>query len=85
MDKFYFYSDPGHAWLEVHIATLKALGIQHKISGYSYRQDNLCYLEEDCDAPIFLEAYKNTYGTTPKILEEYQEDTPIRRYPSYHA
>jgi CTP:phosphocholine cytidylyltransferase-like protein len=51
-----FYNDPGHAWLEVQISDLKLLGIDKKISGYSYRNEELAYLEEDQDAGTYLNA-----------------------------
>jgi hypothetical protein len=52
-----FYNDPGHAWLQVQRSDLKLLGIEKKISGYSY-QDNegFVYLEEDQDAGTYLNA-----------------------------
>jgi hypothetical protein len=33
-----FYSDPGHGWLCVNYAELEELGIQDKISPWSYRR-----------------------------------------------
>jgi hypothetical protein len=76
-----FITDPGHGWLEVPIAEIKALGIADKISAYSYRKGNMAYLEEDCDAGLFLNA-----AGIPKtwIYRVYQENTPIRGYVSFH-
>ena len=58
--QYKFFSDPGHGWLEVPMAAVRKAGIQNKISNYSYRKVIGCveyaYLEEDCDAPLFLEA-----------------------------
>lgn len=35
--KFQFYADPGHGWVEVKRELLKELGIEDKISSYSYQ------------------------------------------------
>jgi len=69
--KFTFYSDSGHGWLEVPYAMIKELGIEDQISGYSYVKDPLkVFLEEDCDAPVFIEAYTKKYGKMD-IVEKY--------------
>ena len=71
-----FFSDPGHAWLEVEKKELETLGIASKISGYSYMKRNKAYLEEDCDAGLFIK----TKGLTSKDV---QDVPPIRNYESY--
>lgn len=48
--------DPGHAWLEVPIAELISLGIDEKVSSYSYLSGRHAYLEEDCDMPLYVAA-----------------------------
>ena len=57
-----FHADPGHAWLEVPIAHLKALGVERSISPYSYLSTRfgvtVAYLEEDLDAGTFITAAK---------------------------
>lgn len=58
---FKFYTDAGHGWLAVKIADVFALGIQDKISAYSYMHGMTAYLEEDCDAAVFIQAYKDKY------------------------
>jgi len=85
MDTFNFYTDPGHAWLEVPKSMLVELRIQWDISPYSYMKGRLAYLEEDCDAVTFFRAYKGKYGVSPSIEEVYQEVTPIRNYQSYQS
>jgi len=70
-------SDPGHGWLEVTRAELEALNLLDKISRYSYQRDALVYLEEDCDAPVFVEA-KKLRGEPLEVREEHQENTFIR-------
>ncbi len=76
-------SDPGHGWLEVPISELTRLGIAKQISPYSYRVGRMAYLEEDSDAGKYLDALKAAGEPRPKIIEVYQEYTPIRDYPSY--
>lgn len=82
--KFTFHTDPGHGWLEVPMSTIFALGIQNKISSYSYRRGDTAYLEEDCDASLFLEAWKQA-GHEFKLVEknEPRGRSFIRGLPSY--
>ena len=54
-----FISDPGHGWLEVTRQELERLGILNQITGCSFQKGGLVYLEEDCDAPRFLDAKEN--------------------------
>ena len=77
-----FYSDPGHGWLKVDIQDLKELSIADKISSYSYKKANTAYLEEDCDAYLFMETAKQK-GWQIEVKDHYQENTPIRNYPRY--
>jgi hypothetical protein len=77
--KLTFYADPAHGWLQVDRADLDTLGIGDKISPYSYSKGERVYLEEDCDAGLFIETAKGN-GWTINIKEMYQENTPIRNY-----
>jgi hypothetical protein len=59
---FTFFSDPGHVWLEVPMVLVESLKIENKISRFSFKNKNrdvfqMAYLEEDCDAAIFIKAY----------------------------
>jgi len=80
--KLTFHADPGHGWLEVEFSDLVELDIENKISPYSYARLDRVYLEEDCDAHLFMETAKQN-GWIINIQEKYQENTPIRNYPSY--
>ena len=80
--KYDFISDPGHGWLKVERAELIALGIIGKISHYSYQNRNDVYLEEDCDANVFIMA-KREKGELMDFREIHQENTPIRNYQSF--
>jgi len=81
--KFTFFEDPGHAWLAVPKKLIESFGIQKEISSCSYIYKDTVYLEEDCDARIFLKKYMEVYGETAKWDEVYQESTPIRGYKYY--
>lgn len=83
MKEYTFYEDPGHGWLAVPVQELVALGIHKKISQYSYRKGEIAFLEEDCDAGIFIEAKGGIENVPYKTI--HQDPTPIRNYPSYYA
>lgn len=86
--KYTFISDQSHGWLQVPLPELKALGIENRISNFSYqdlshrdRTENtglgVVYLEEDCDAMIFIQAkIKKMTGEnmTPESLEMFNAD-----------
>ena len=86
---FTFYCDPGHGWLQVTLADMVNVGLKpENFSQYSYRsrrtRDNsipVFYLEEDCDASKFVDAYVALNKCQPKIKEVYQEHTFIRDLP----
>ena len=79
---FVFYSDSGHGWLEVDREDLIELSLEKEITGFSYQDGEKVYLEEDCDAPLFVKVYELKYG---KIMyrEVYQEDCFIRNLQHY--
>ena len=82
---YIFHSDPGHGWIAVRLRELKELGIEKEISQYSYCKGDTVYLEEDCDAAAFFNAYTKVFGKSPTYRESYLERTPIRHYPRYQA
>ena len=51
-------TDPAHGWLTVPLAELRELGIAGDISKHSYidASKGIAYLEEDCDALLFIGA-----------------------------
>lgn len=80
MAQYTFYTDPSHGWLEVPETDILAAGLADKISSYSYIDPakRLVYLEEDCDAPLFMRAV----GLKPSDLAEvYQDESFIRDLP----
>lgn len=74
MKIYTFHIDPGHGWVEVPYSELVELGIQDTISKYSYRDGNTCYLEEDCDAGRWEDAYTAKYGK-PVYSDKHHDDS----------
>lgn len=82
-----FHYDAGHGWLKVTTYQLAKLGIYNQVSRYSYidiananpDQSYNVYLEEDCDANLFLNACKDK-GIEFTINEiDDGVNSPIRR------
>lgn len=77
------YSDPGHGWVKVRIAELKKLGIEDRITPYSYRRGDHAFLEEDCDAATFENALLAN-GVEPAYRHHVTDRrSKIRTYSSY--
>ena len=68
-----FINDPGHGWLRVPLTDIAALGIEEQITPYSYIEGNFAYLEEDLDAPRYLEALTAQGLPQPEITDQYVE------------
>ena len=82
MEKVY-HSDPGHGWLAVKLSDLQMLGIESKITPFSYVKGKTVYLEEDCDMSTFISAAKEK-GIEVKVKQGAQRDrSPIRYFKSY--
>ena len=81
--RYTFHSDLGHAWVAVKRAELRRLGLLDEISRYSYQNGETVYLEEDCDAALFI-AKKESLGE-PLTFREKHKDTDhyIRKFSSY--
>jgi len=69
--EYCLHSDPDHGWLCVEREEIARLGLSDKISDYSY-ESGLVYLEEDCDAPLFVRA-KLAAGETCTIVRVYSD------------
>lgn len=74
-----FYVLPSHGYLKVPVLEASVLGV--KFSHYSYYNDRIktLYLEEDCDAPKFLEAFKKRFNYEPKIIAKTRDDEEFIR------
>lgn len=81
-----FIEDPGHGWLEVPVEEVRRLCIEDQISGYSYvsKCGQFAYLEEDCDASLFIRA-KEARGEILLQKCEYQEHTFVRSLPRLNS
>ena len=80
---FHVYSDPGHGWCKVSRKTLAKLGIQDKITTYSYQRGDSVYLEEDCDLSTLIVALR-AKGIQPKFIEHTtNKSSKIRSYSHY--
>ena len=78
--KLTVYNDPGHGWVAIKRAVLIKLGIEHKISTYSYQRGQTVYLEEDCDMSTLISAARAA-GITLEFTEKYvNRHSPIRSY-----
>ncbi len=87
-----FYSDAGHGWLKVKLTDLFMLGIADKISPYSYMRDEWAYLEEDCDAQLYIKTYLTLRGLDETHMKDVfsvkefnakEKTSRIRNYYSY--
>jgi len=74
-----FHADPSHGWLAAPIDEI--LEAKLSISGYSYinRDEGMAYLEEDCDAIVFINHLKKN-NVPFTIADCTSDDHPIRSY-----
>jgi len=84
---FNFYSDPGHGWLRVDLASVNAVGLTPgSFSSFSYQNGPWLYLEEDCDASVFVKAYMARHNRPPVVKEHSSaKHSVIRNYPRIAA
>ena len=68
MLKLDYIQDPGHGWIAADRQMLAFLGLLEATSTYSYQDQDLIWLEEDCDAPRFLSALSRV-GIEYEIIE----------------
>ena len=79
--KIKWISDPSHSWLQVSKTWIRELNISTLISNYSYEDKTHVFLEEDCDAAIFIReshkaGYKINFAAIPELT--YNHDAPVR-------
>jgi hypothetical protein len=76
-----YHQDPGHGWIQVPLSEVERLNITP--SRYSYRDRAAAYLEEDCDAALWIEA-KRAAGEPYTITERHSNaDSFIRNLPRF--
>ena len=86
MKTYIWAVDAGHAWLAVKTKELAELNIADKITEFSYIKGATVYLEEDCDARTFINAYTAKHGVKPKTKEgKYWDRQPCRSFQRYTA
>ena len=86
MKTYIWAVDAGHEWLAVKKQELVDLGIANDISSYSYQKGGTAYLEGDCDAARFIDAYKARHGVEPNTKQgKYWDRQPCRSFAQYTA
>ena len=81
MKTFTFYADAGHAWLAVRTSDLEDIGLTlQEFSPYSYRNGGTVYLEEDCDAGVFIRQWEAVKGPLPHRSVWHGNRSRIRSY-----
>ena len=85
--KIKVFADPGHAWARFPKARLVKLGIDKKISSYSYERNGMAFLEEDCDLYTLINALKGAGYVDIDFDESHtNKSSKIRSYNHYrHA
>lgn len=78
-----FYHDAAHGWIKVPLSKLKEFDIIDKISYYSYMRNDHAYLEEDCDAHVYLNALSNR-GIKFKFRDHQSNRSRIRSYQCFN-
>lgn len=81
---YHSFADPSHGWIKVSTRELFKLGIINKISPCSYYRNGYVYLEEDCDASLFLQV-KRGLKQHVRFIEHYTNKcSRIRSYRSFY-
>lgn len=80
---FKFYSDPSHGWLEVPRKLAAQVGVLDQITPYSHQKGANLYLEEDCDANRFVQAYEAKFGPIKTVAINSNTASIVRKYPSF--
>jgi hypothetical protein len=80
-----FISTASHGYLEVPFTTLWSYMNDKDISEYSFVDyfNKTFYLEEDCDAPLFIKKVKEKNNIA--ITESYLEDIPETAERLFHS
>ena len=78
-----YHQDPGHGWIEVSGAELGRLGLVNKISHYSYVKGSTVFLEEDCDASLWVQAKKAAGEEFTTVASHTNYDSFIRSLPRF--
>lgn len=71
-----YTNDTKNGWLGVPVFELDNLGIGMQISTKSFRCGEWAFLDEECDMPLFINAYKKVVGREPFI----KYNKPSKKY-----
>ena len=86
MKTYIWANDAGHEWLAVKRTELEDLGIADAISVFSYVKGGTVYLEGDCDAARFFDAYKAKFGREPQTrVGKHWDRWPGRSFEAYRS
>ena len=87
-----YYSTPRHGYFKVSGDDARDLNISQSFSEYSYYDgdEDIFYLEEDCDATTFVETFRTKFPETQLKFKGFNSDksSKIRgydRYPSTYS
>jgi hypothetical protein len=81
--KLTYFTDPGHGWVRVKRDVLGRMGIEDRISQYSYQRGEYVYLEEDCDLTVLFKALELD-GKKLELVERHtNRSSKIRSYSCY--
>ena len=83
--KFTYYTDGGHGWIKVKKQLLGKLGIENKITSYSYMRKDYVYLEEDCDLHTFEKALADMGMPVNLVQKHTNKTSKIRSYSGYRT
>lgn len=81
--KFDVYADCGHSWLKVPMKMINDFGIRKNFSSYSYKRGDFAYLEEDCDAGIFIKSLDEMKIDYNFRWHNTEKRSKIRNYESF--
>lgn len=82
--KIKMWEDPGHGWLQVPMELINALKKEKalKVTGYSYKDKDFAYLEEDSDLTSFINCFPyinfRDLFSNGQIQQMYHENIFIR-------
>lgn len=84
--KFTVFNDPSHGWLRVTFDDIIKVGLKvSDFTPYSYRHNENYYLEEDCDAPTFIDKWKQVFGIIHLHHKHSNGLSRIRKFNSIHS
>lgn len=69
-----FIHTPSHGFLQVGMQILKQLGINNRISQFSYITPRFCLLEEDCDTATLLKALELAGHAEIDLVEKWIDE-----------